>query len=100
MQPCDTRRINYRIWWFAVLALIAITAVVYWPSLRGKFIWDDDILLIDNSLIQTPHGLWDIWFTSKSLDYVPLTLTSFWFEWRVFGANPLGYHVINILLHA
>src|SRR5436190_5419268 len=99
MKPCEIGSTK-RWTWFGLLALIGMTAVLYLPSLHGNFIWDDDVILIDNPLIQKPHGLWEIWFTSKPLDYVPLTLTSFWFEWRVFGADPFGYHVINVLLHA
>lgn len=80
-------------------AILLLTVLVYLPSLAGGFIWDDDVMLTANALIKAPFGLRDIWFSTALPDYFPLTSTTFWLEWRIWGAQPLGYHLTNILLH-
>ena len=82
-------------------ALLALAAVlVYLPALRGGFIWDDDTLLTENPAVKTIDGLYSIWFGNWSVDYIPLTLSSFWLEWHLWGLHAAGYHAVNILLHA
>jgi tetratricopeptide (TPR) repeat protein len=58
------------------LALVASSAISYWPSLRGGFIWDDETLIAKSSIIQSSSGLYRIWFTSEPIDYWPVTNTS------------------------
>jgi len=84
---------------WAVLVLAGLAALAYVPALRGGFVFDDDNLLTKNPLIQASDGLSRIWFTSEPVDYWPVTLTSFWAEWRLWGADPAGYHIDNLLLH-
>ena len=79
---------------------MAITLAVYVPAVRGGFVWDDYGFFIDNPLIENPHGLHDIWLTTEPQDYFALTSTMLWAEWQAWGMNPIGYHVVNILLHA
>jgi tetratricopeptide (TPR) repeat protein len=81
--------------------IFLLTLVAYWPSIQhGGFIWDDNALLTDNFAIKDNAGLFTIWFTTKLVDYVPLTSTSLWIEWRLWHMNPMGYHATNVLLHA
>ena len=82
-------------------ALIVVACIlVYWPALRGDFIFDDDLHLTQNQLVQAHNGLARIWYGSGSHIYWPVTNTIYWLEWRLWGANPAGYHVVNLLLHA
>jgi len=82
----------------ALLALAA--ALVYLPAMRGGFIWDDDSLLTENPAVKTINGLYAIWFGNWQMDYIPLTLSSFWVEWHLWGMHAAGYHIVNVLLHA
>jgi hypothetical protein len=70
---------------FATLGGIALlfftTCVAYLPALRGGFIFDDNLLLAENTLIKAPDGLFRFWYTTQQPDYVPLTSTTLWFEW-------------------
>ena len=85
---------------FTIAIVLTIAAfVAYWPALTGQFVWDDDILLTNNALVKASDGLYRMWFTTEAVDYWPLTGTTFWLEWRLWGMSPFGYHVTNLLLH-
>jgi protein O-mannosyl-transferase len=84
--------------------LLLLTVLVYLPAIRGGFIWDDDCYLTANPLITAPDGLWRIWFSTHlqsqyQSQYFPLVYTTLRFEHMLWGMNPLGYHLVNVLLH-
>src|SRR5689334_20467873 len=85
--------------WAGIALIICVTSALYWQSLSGSFIWDDDLLVARNKLIQAPDGLQRIWFTTEPVDYWPVTNTSFWLEWRLWNSHTRGYHITNLLLH-
>ncbi len=85
--------------WLAALLLLG-TLVAYLPALHAGIIWDDRGFIMDNPLIQRAGGLWRFWFSTKPVDYDPVTSTLWWIEWRLWGADPVGYHLVNLLLHA
>jgi tetratricopeptide (TPR) repeat protein len=85
------------------LLIVLLTFAVYWPALHGQYLWDDDVMLTANPLVHQSDGLRKIWFSTEPHDYFPITLTSLWLEWRLYGANrisPFGYHAVNVALHA
>lgn len=83
----------------AALALAAITFVAYLPVWRAGLIWDDGSFVVNNPLIRQPGGLWQFWFSTRPLDFFPMTSSLLWVEWRLWGASPLSYHVANVCLH-
>ncbi len=82
---------------FLLLTFLALAA--YWPVFHCGFIWDDDSLLTNNSMIRASDGLYRFWFTTQPIDYWPVTNSNFWLEWRIWGTNALGYHLTNLALH-
>ena len=81
------------------LALMLISILVYFPALEGEFISDDHLLITENELVQQPNSLAKIWFSTSSYDYYPLSYSAFWLQWRLFGDNPFGYHVVTLAFH-
>jgi protein O-mannosyl-transferase len=80
--------------------LIALLFTAYSPVLQNGFIWDDDRHLTDNPFVTNPNGLKPLWLNVRSTQqYYPLISTSFWVEYQIWGLNPLGYHITNVLLH-
>lgn len=85
--------------WYGEALIVLAGILAFWPALSGGFILDDDILLSESHLVQASDGLARIWIGTESHDYWPITNSSFWFEWRLWGMNPIGYHCTNLLLH-
>jgi protein O-mannosyl-transferase len=88
--------------WFFGLLLVAATLLAYLPALRGQFIWDDDSWTTKISgLLRDGSGLWTMWSKPGALQqYYPLTGTTFWLDYHLWGFWTLPYHVENVLLHA
>jgi tetratricopeptide (TPR) repeat protein len=93
----------YSFWrwdWLWGLFLVVMTVAVYQPVWHAGFIWDDDKFLTENPLIKASDGLYLFWCTTAAPDYFPLTSTALWVEWRMWGGHALGYHLVNVILHA
>lgn len=84
------------------LILVGLTFLSFSPVLQSGFLWDDDAVT-ENPLLHTPRGLYKIWFSpsvmTKEAHYWPLVYTAFWFQYRLWGLHPLGYHLVNLLFH-
>ena len=76
--------------------------LVYWPALRGGFVWDDDSWTTGISgLLRDASGLGLMWFQPTALQqYYPLTGTTFWLDHQFWKFWTTPYHVENVLLHA
>ena len=81
--------------------LAALTIAAYLPVAHAAYVWDDGAHVRDNPALRDVSGLIAVWTTLDATpQYYPLTHTTFWIEYHLWGLAPLGYHVDNVLLHA
>ncbi|QDV91496.1 TPR repeat-containing protein YrrB [Phycisphaerae bacterium RAS2] len=88
-------------WVWVAAGLIAVaTLAAYLPAMQGGFIWDDDAHVTAPELRST-GGLLRIWFDiGATQQYYPLLHSAFWIQHKLWGDWPVGYHIVNALLHA
>jgi tetratricopeptide (TPR) repeat protein len=83
----------------AVILLLSVAIAAYFPATTGAPLWDDDGHLTKPEL-RSWKGLGRIWTDVRATQqYYPLLHTAFWVEHRLWGDNPLGYHLTNIVQH-
>ncbi len=85
------------------LFLVISTLVVYWQVNNYEFVgFDDDVFIIENSKVQNGLTLESIgWaFSYDNMTYWhPLTWLSYMLDIQLYGMNPGGHHMTNVLLH-
>lgn len=81
------------------IIIIAISFFTYFTTLNSFFIWSDiEMLSINNTMTDVLQAL----FMPNRDDATirPVTeLTWFW-EYRLWGLNPVGYRIVHLLLHS
>jgi hypothetical protein len=89
------------------LFLLCIT--LYWNSLQSDFVFDDITAIRDNRDLR-PHVPWknlfynDFWGTPMNKEqshksYRPITVFTFRLNYMLGELDPMGYHLVNVLLH-
>src|SRR5213594_2437865 len=88
----------------AVIPLVIAfsTFAAFLPTLQNQFVsWDDDKNFLENPHyrgLSWTHLLW-MWTTHQG-HYIPLTWMTLGLDYLLWGMNPVGYHLTNLLLHA
>jgi protein O-mannosyl-transferase len=86
--------------WLLGFCLVVATLIAYQPVWHAAFIWDDDAHVTRPEL-RSLYGLARIWTQlGATQQYYPLVHSVFWVEHKLWGDSPLGYHLVNVLLHA
>ena len=97
--PSAANTVPWSTSWACAVVFFA-TLLVYLPALSGGFIWDDSGHVTRPEL-RTLAGLFRIWFEiGATQQYYPLLHSAFWLEHHLWGDSALGYHLLNVLLHA
>jgi tetratricopeptide (TPR) repeat protein len=85
-----------------IILLAAIACAVYLNSLGGGFVWDDSGLIAGNEeYLENVSNLASVFFEPhfEAPYYRPLLWASFFLDYSVWGQNPFGFHITNVVLH-
>ncbi|MCZ6631954.1 MAG: DUF1736 domain-containing protein [bacterium] len=101
-------RVSLRTPWIAFLGVVLGASLVYLNTLGNGFVYDDHYVVVQNQLVKTLDPLEiftrEYWsgFTSQQAGtyYRPLTILSFATDYAIWGPDPFGFHLTNLLLHA
>ena len=85
------------------LFLVLIILSVYWQVARLHFVSIDDPVYVTNNIhVNTGLTIDNIkwaFTTPHSANWHPLTWISHSLDCEIFGMNPMGHHLVNLLLH-
>jgi tetratricopeptide (TPR) repeat protein len=86
------------------LLLVLATVALYNPITRAPFLnLDDDLYITQNPHVQsglTWHSAAWAFKTFANTNWHPVTWLSHELDCQLFGLNPAGPHIVNVLLHA
>jgi tetratricopeptide (TPR) repeat protein len=96
------RHASRRAYFLSVSALLAACVALYYRSLHYPFVnWDDYTIILRNEYIQ---GL--SWANIKAIftpgvvgAYQPIRTLTYAIDYEIWGFNPLGFHITNLLFY-
>ncbi|MCC6503508.1 MAG: tetratricopeptide repeat protein [Deltaproteobacteria bacterium] len=91
----------------SIIILFVLNMAVYNGSLKNGFVYDDQTQIVSNRLITDYSNLPEIFTTGigkvdktrRAPYYRPLHFTAYTIEYSLFGLEPMGWHLVNVLIH-
>jgi tetratricopeptide (TPR) repeat protein len=82
--------------YMTMAALVLIVFAVYANSLSNDFVFDDKVVILENRLLRSLANIPHLLVAS----YRPFRDISHALDFAVWGENPFGFHLTNIIIHA
>src|SRR3989304_9708791 len=87
-----------------LIIIVALSVITYLNCLPNQFVYDDSSTIVENKLIKD-WGNFNALFThdyfklSGELTYRPIVTLSYFIDYSIWHMNPMGYHLVNVVLH-
>jgi tetratricopeptide (TPR) repeat protein len=105
-QPLPYKPVKKTTLLLSLIFIIVLGFVAYGNSLDNKFVWDDEILIVNNDYIKNLHNIPGFFTknityatTDKSNFYRPLQMLTYAFDYTVSKLDVRTYHFTNIIMH-
>lgn len=89
---------------YRCLFLTVVLLAVYGNTLNHGFVWDDTDVIVGNPILERLGNIPSFFLTEDRIEvasgyYRPLTYASFALDRAIWGLNPVGFNITNLLLH-
>ncbi len=89
-----------------VLAILVAGFICYANVLSAPFIWDDEVMVVENPLIKSWDYLDNLFEYSafgkkadKGAFYRPIQILTYLIDYQIWGLNPMGFRLTNLFFH-
>ena len=89
---------------YRYVLITVLLLAVYGNTLKHNFVWDDTDIIVNNPLLENLGNLPSFFLMEDIIDtptgyYRPVTYVSFALDRAIWGLNPVGYNLTNLVLH-
>lgn len=88
--------------WAAAVFVAAVTGAVFARALENDFVYDDRPLVVQNPLVRDPEHLETLLtraYYPHLPYYRPVGSASYVLDYALWGPNPRGFHLTNVIAH-
>ncbi|MBM4065500.1 MAG: tetratricopeptide repeat protein [Planctomycetes bacterium] len=87
-----------------IIVMVALSVITYLNCLPNQFVYDDTSTIVDNKLVKDWGNFLtlfthDYFKLSGELTYRPIVTLSYFIDYSIWQMNPMGYHLVNVVLH-
>jgi tetratricopeptide (TPR) repeat protein len=84
--------------------VILLVMLVYGNTINHGFVWDDTDIIVNNPLLEKLGNIPQFFLSEDKVAtatgyYRPITYISFALDRAIWGLNPLGFNITNLVLH-
>jgi len=89
---------------YRLVLITVLLLAVYGNTLNHSFVWDDHDIIVDNPQLEKLSNIPSLFLSEDRIEgstgyYRPLTYVSFALDRAIWGLNPVGFNITNLLLH-
>ncbi len=90
---------------YCYLIIIAVTFIVFGNTLDNQFVFDDESVVVNNLSIQSTSNIPKFFTAEEGFHkvigkyYRPIVSASYAIDYSIWGLNPYGFHLTNIIIH-
>ena len=100
-KPSTTK--NHHLLSISFILIIAIA--IYSNTLKNGFVYDDESTIVNNTLIKDFSNISKLFtkeyfISSAEASYRPVVTFTYFLDYAIYGLNPYGFHLTNLILHA
>jgi hypothetical protein len=82
-----------------LLFFLAVSLIIYYPTLRSDPLWDDWVFLFKSWTIKNVKP-WEYWFFGIHRRSWPVFFTTLSLMYKAWGDNTFYYHLTSVVLHS